>query len=63
MQVMIDLQLEEMNITFENKTNRKKKNPNVKQKQENSFTLVMFCPPCQEIMTYLRSCDSVCVLV
>lgn len=33
MQVTIDLQLEEMKITFENNT-KQKKNPNVEQKQK-----------------------------
>lgn len=54
MQVMIDLQLEEMRISFESNA-KQKKNPQVNLKQKNS--LVEFYSPCQETIICLRSCD------
>lgn len=41
MQVMIDLQLEEINITFENNT-KQKRNPNVEQNKSTVLPLLCF---------------------
>lgn len=59
-EVMIDIQLDEMKITFEKNTNQNK-NPNVEQKQEYSFTAVAFCSPCQR--KKILACDPVIVFL